>query len=474
MYENFHYMGKIDEYIDFNQDSSSVISALKNKTIEVPAWDYLKKLYNFKEHEILKDTVNLRDKKRKDGTVEKSCRLSIGMERLLVTRMSEFMFSIPVKRIYHNTEGSEIRQKISQAIESIYKYSRISTHNLNRSKTFFACCEIFTLWYAVPSPNNLYGFDSKFKLKCKTFSPKDGTTLYPLFDKYGDMIAMSMQYDVTINNVTTTYFEAFTDENHYKWELKSSGWELESNPEQISLLKIPGVYLHRKEAIYEDVAPMRKEIEYTLSKNSNVISYNSAPILKVKGDIVGEEKKNEFMRMVRLSEGGDIDYVSWNQSVSAVSSHLAEMKELFWNLSQMPDISFSNMQRLGNIGYDARETLLTDAHLKVGDESGSWIEFFERETNVIKAFLKQMHKEWEDEIDNIEIEHIISPFIQRNEDSEINKRLRANGGKPIESQRESIQRYGKSQDADETLRQIREESEEAAKASIADVFESMK
>lgn len=139
----------------------------------------------------------------------------------------------------------------------------------------------------------------------------------------------------------------------------------------------------------------------------------------------------------------------------------------------MPDISFSNMQKLGNIGYDARETLLTDAHLKVGDEEGDFIEFFERETNIIKSFLCVMHPEFESEIDNVEVEHTITPFIQRNEDAEITKRLKANGGKPIESQLESISRYGRTTNPRQTLEQIRqEEAEEASISSIPDVFGS--
>lgn len=465
-------MGKIDDYIDFSKNPNLLISDLKNKSINVPKWDILKKAYNFKEHEILQDRVNLRDKKRKDGGIEKSCRLSIGMEKLLVRRMSEFMFSIPVKRIYHNTDDSDVRKEISQAIESIYKYARVGSHNLKRSKDFFACCEIFTLWYVVPSPNNLYGFNSEYKLKCKTLCPKEGTALYPLFDEYGDMIAMSYEYDVTINDATTTYFETFTEGKHYKWKKSQSGWVLVDYPDDIVLMKIPGIYLYRDHSIYEEVIPIRKEIEYTLSRNSNVIAYNSAPILKVTGNLIGDEKKNEDYRLFRMESGGDVGYVSWNQSVQAVKDHIAEMKELFWNISQMPDISFSNMQRLGNIGYDARETLLTDAHLKVGDESGDWIEFFDRETNVIKAFLKQMKTEWEDEIDNIEVEHVITPFIQRNESAEIAKRISANGGKPIESQRESIQRFGKSPDPDETLRQIQEEALQAAQPSLSDLFEA--
>ncbi len=465
-------MSEISDYIDFSCTDHSIITSLMQKNVHVPSWCHLRKLYNYKEHKILFDTVNLRDKIRKDGSVEKSSRYSIGMERLLVRRMSEFMFSIPVKRVYHNTDNNAVRQTIARAIEAIYKYSRLKTHNLKRSKAFYAACEIATLWYAVKKPNKLYGFESQYKLKCKTFSPMDGYELYPYFDEYGDMLAFSFKYSITVNNETKTYFETYTSDTHYKW-IDDGGWRLAADPEEVIIMKIPVIYLSRPEAIYEEVSYIREEIEYTLSRNSNVIAYNSAPILKIIGEILGDrEMKNEDQRMFRMNSGGDVGYVSWNQAIEALKYNVQESKELFWSLTQMPDISFSNMSRLGNIGYDARETLLTDAHLKVGDESGDWIEFFEREDSVIKSFLKMMNTAWENEIDEVEVEHIITPFIQRNETAEITKRMAANGGKPIESHLESIKRYGQSNDPQETLNMIRKEQVEETQNAVADVFGS--
>lgn len=466
-------MGHISDYIDFSDDTQTIITSLKQKTVTVPSWSVLRKDYNFKEHAIISDHENLRDKVRTDGTIEKSTRLAIGLERLLVKRMSEFMFAIPVKREYRNIDNNPIRKRIADAIESVYKYARIDTHNKKRSKKYFGCCEIGTLWYAVKKPNSLYGFNSEFKLKCKTFCPMDGIELYPLFDEYDDdMIAFSIQYSITKNNKTRTYFETWTDSMHYKWE-QSDGWNLVTDPEEIVLLKIPLAYLYREEAIYEEVSECRKEIEYTLSRNCNVIAYNSAPILKVIGQMLNGEKKGEDYRLFRMQNGGNVEYVSWQQAIEALKYNVSELKELFWSLSQMPDISFSNMQKLGNIGYDARETLLTDAHLKVGDEEGDFIEFFDRETNIIKAYLEVMNPEFKTEIDNVEVKHTITPFIQKNEDAEINKRMKANGGKPIESHLESIARYGQSNDPQDTLDQIREEEAKVAQqATIPDIFGS--
>lgn len=457
--------------IDFDSGNiSETIDMLKNKSVSVPSWDNLVKDYEPTMHGILSDTTTLKDKIRADGQLDKSSRIIIGMEKLHVRRLSEFTFSIPVKRVYHNVDDNKLRKDIVNAIESVYKNVRIDSENLKRATALYASCEIFTVWYAVKKRNRLYGFDSEYKLKCKTFSPMNGVRLYPLLNEMDDMLAMSFEYEKTVKDKEVTFFETYTKDKHYIWK-QSDGvgkWDVvltqqtedgdTANGEEIVLMKIPGVYGWRSKPVYDGLPPIRAEIEYSLSRNSNVIAYNSAPLLKVVGATKGKEDKGESYRVVHCEQGGDVSYVSWSQSVEALKYHVDSMQKMYWMQAQIPDISFDNMKGLGNIGYDARQTLLADAHLRVGDESGTWIEFFERECNVIKAFLAAMNTAWANEMDNIGVEHIITPYIQNDELAEITKRMKANGNKPIESQLESIQKYGESSDAEKTFAMIQKES----------------
>ena len=385
--------------------------------------------------------------------------------------MTEFMFSIPVKRIYHNIENNKTRQQIAKAIENIYKYARIDSENIKRGNTYFASCEVFTIWYTVEKPNTLYGFQSKYKLKCKTYSPMDGVKLYPLLDELGDMLAMSFEYAKKIGQEEFTFFETYTAHTHYKWKQRGSEWE-QIKAESIDIQKIPGIYIYRPVPIYHGLSYLRNEIEYTLSRNSDVIAYNSAPILKVAGEIQGKEDKGESRRIFRVENGGDVSYVSWSQAIEALKYHVNTLTNLFWAQSQMPDISFENMKSLGNIGFDARQTLLTDAHLKVGDESGAWIEAFERECSVIKAFAKRMNTSWDNEVDNVEVEHIITPFIQMDEDATTDRLIKQNGGKAIKSQLQTIREAG-SNDPEATLQQIQKEEAMVSQKRISNIFESM-
>ena len=55
------------------------------------------------------------------------------------------------------------------------------------------------------------------------------------------------------------------------------------------------------------------------------------------------------------------------------------------------------------------------------------------------------------------MEHIITPFIIEDEQAQLDYHMKANGGKPVESQEESIMRIGKSQNVAETLAAIQAE-----------------
>ncbi len=469
--------GRIEEIIDFNRPVKDIIEDLRDKTVCPPLWENLRKKYYPREHKVLEDKVILRDKIRKDGTTEKSARIALGYEKLLANRFSDFTFAIPVKRIYE--DGGE-NQDIIKAIEKIYEKARIDTENRKRGEAFYASCEIFTMWYAVKKKNNLYGFDAEYKLKCKTYSPMDGVKLYPIINELDDMIAMSFEYQKRIKDEVITYFETYTEDRHYIWRqtTDSGKWEeilytqTEEDGERVSgeeiqIMKIPGVYAWRKHPVYEDIGIARKEMEYTLSRNSNILAYNSAPVLKVAGALAGQEKKDESYRLWRVENGGDVQYVSWQQSIDALKFHVETMESLIFKLAQIPDISFEKMASLGNIGYDARKTLLTEVRLRITSEAGEWEEFLDREFNVIKAFLKLMNRKWADRLDDIACEHVITPYVPNDESAEIDMRMKANGGKPLESHLESIIKFGEAKDAQKTLEEIREEErqEQASKAT---------
>jgi len=483
-------MKSLEEILDRQGRSiETIITDLKQKSTSPPAWAELKKILDPNSHKIVDDDIGRPSKvvQTANGTrLEEAAKNTLGLEMLLVERLNEFMFTLPVVREYDGIGDSEVRQEIAKAIEKIYEEVDIDTVNIERGEAFFACCEVYTLWYTVMQQNTRYGFDSPAKLRCRVFSPKDDEVeLYPLLDEYGDMLAMSIYFtNHKTEKEKVEFFETWTKDKHFKWVNDGNGWvdelyylDAQGNTvygQPIEILKIPGVYAWRKTAAYKPGTPeLREDTEYMHSRDSDTIAYNNAPVLKIAGEVRGSEEKGETRRIYRVENGGDVSYVSWNQATEATDKHIQRNIDWFWMINQMPDISFKNLQSLGNIGYDARQMMLTDAYLRVGKESKPLLQMLRRESNVIKAFLKSMaQKDWSaEDIDAVVVKHKIQMYIPKDEKYEIEKRTMANGGKPIESQRESIQRYGKSVDAQATLEEIQEENKNEQQASIANVLE---
>ena len=311
----------------------------------------------------------------------------------------------------------------------------------------------------------------------------DDVELFPLLDEMDDMIAMSFKYKKKVGDKDLEFFETYTDKKKYKWVRGENGdWEdviyyadAEGNVtygDDIVILKIPGVYAWRKRPTYKPGScELREDVEYTHSRDSDITAWNATPLLKVAGMVEGDTDKEEARRIIRVENTGDVSYVSWDQSGEANEKHINRSLSFFWQINQMADISVDRMIQLNSIGYDARMTIFIDVFLKIGEESKPLLQAYRREGNVIKAFLKIMNPKWAKEVDNVRIKHIITPYIPKDEMQEIEKRMKANGGKAIESHLESIIRYGKSKDAKATLKEIQAEQTEEAKSTISSLFQ---
>lgn len=450
----------IEEILNSENSAESKIAALKEKTIVVPVWSGrfgLVQQFDPTKHPVMNkqkypDIVT-------DEGIEYVTRVTCDLQRLATKRMTELVTGIPPKRVY--TPNNDRQKQIAAYIESIYDRNRINSVNNERLNMLFAGCEVLTLWYAIEERNTLYGFSSPLKLRCRNFSPMLGDELYPLFDEYGDMIAMSVGYTRKKGRKYVQYFDTYTADKHIKWSNENGGWAEVEN-ENITLGKIPGVYAWRPTPIWEDTSKTVYEIEWTLSRNGNYLRQNSKPIFIVFADEAisyGDEKSpnREFRSVMQYPQNGRAEYVTWAQAVENLKFYVEQLRDLFFTQLQLPDWSYGKMSQQALSG-ESRKQMFIDAQLKVKDESGRLIEFFDREMNVVKAFAKIMLGEsYAADIDALKVETLITPFAITDEKDTINNLMAANGGKALMSQRESIEMYGHSDDVDKTLREIAEE-----------------
>ena len=446
-----------------------IIAALKEKSIIVPSWAGrfgLREAYDPKRHPVMNralypDIVN--DK----GGLTHVTRITYDLQRLAVKRMAELVCGVPVKRVYK--PENDRQQEVARVLEKIFERNRIDSVNIERCNMLFAGCEVMTLWYAVEERNALYGMDSLLKLRCRNFSPMFGDELYPLFDEYGDMIAMSVGYSRKVAGKTVTYFDAYTKDRHLKFS-NEGGWSVLED-EQITLGKIPAVYCFRPTPIWEDTSKIVYEMEWAMSRSGNYLRENSKPLFVVFADeniTYGDEQSvdEEFKAVMQYPQGSNAQYITWQQAIDSLKFYITELRQSFFTQLQLPDWSYESMKASPMSG-ESRKQLFIDAQLKVKDESGRLLEYFDREVNVVKAFAKIiMGAGYATDIDALPVEVIITPYTITDDKDTISNLVLANGNKPVMSQRESIEMLGWSSDVDRTM-------EEIADQSKGDVFEPM-
>lgn len=439
------------------------ITALKEKAITVPSWNGrggLQSQYDPKKHPVMNRQLYpdiVTDQGRECVT-----RVTYDLQRLAVKRMTELCNGIPVKRIYR--PKNDRQKEVAAYLEAIFDRNRINSVNIERCNMLYASCEVMTLWYAIEEKNNLYGFDSPLKLRCRNFSPMQGDELYPLFDEYGDMIAMSVGYTRKVGKKNVQFFDSYSKDRHVKYSNETGEWTIIED-EKITLLKIPAIYMYRPTPIWESNSDIVYEMEWTVSRNGNYLRKNSKPMFAVFADEEieynkeGEGEKQEESRakgldVLQLPKGSDARYITWEQAIENTKFYVEHLRSMFFTLLQLPDWSYEKMSQQALSG-ESRKQLFIDAKMKVNDESGRLLEFYDREVNVVKAFLKTMLSEkYHTDIDALEVEVKITAFAISDNRETVDTLMAANGGQPIMSQRESIEEYGHSDNVDKTLGEI--------------------
>lgn len=443
---------------------SDIINSLKMKNGEIANWEELSKEYDPKHHQIMTDTSTRKPKVRKGG-IEYPARITYGMQKLATKRMTQMAFTNPVERIYDSED--ETSKKQAEAVEAVYKKARIDAINKKRFKAYFASCEMAVIWYAHEKENEDYGFKSKYKLRCLSYSPMETkysqieqAEIYPTFDEYGDMIALSFEFTKEEGKKTVTYFTTYTDSVILTFR-KEKDWVLQNRTEN-AIGKIQGVYISRPMPIWEDSTNNVNEIEYTMSRHSDIIRRNSAPVLKVVGELLNPTDRpatDSAREVYQLSEGGDIAYANSPIATDAVDNFIRTLKENMEEELQLPNLTTKSMATAGLSG-ESRKHLLTDAHLKVGEEEGEIIEFLDREFSVVKAFIAKLYPDWKASINSLEVEHKVTPFTMSDDMDIVDVLNKATGGKPFMSQREAVKQAGYVEDVDSELEQIQQEEEQ--------------
>lgn len=450
-------MDTIEEILS-QERIEDIIEELKYKTVCIRPWEELRKEYYPKLHPVWTDK-SYRDIVKKNGGLVRQCRIALGLQKLAVKRIGELCFGLPVKRVYKpQTEGEK---RAARILEDIFKKNRIDSLNNERSRYLYASCEFATIWYTQKKSSIYAGEATTYRLRCKSYSPMKDTEIYPRFDEYDDLIALSLAYSRKKGDTTTEYFETYTETRHLRWRKDQGGaWEEDMAPEEIYIEKIPGVYAYREEPIWEDESPNVYEAEWTLSRNGNYLRKNLKPKWVVFTDEnikFGNERDTDVTSrdVLKYPKDAKAGYETWDQAIDSLKYHIETIRQNFFSQLQLPEMSSDAMKSMP-MSAESRKMIFIDGELKVTDESGLWYEAFYREINVVKAYAKKMYPSLAKDFDALSVEVVITPYQIQDEAEKVNIYTNATG-KQVMSQRTAVERLGYVDDVDEEMALIQAE-----------------
>lgn len=460
-------MKSLDEIFAEGRLPDEIINDLMSCSKNAVPWSKLVDLYDANKHPIKTDpALRPKDKTMEDGQRDCAAKIAYPAEQIAVRRMVQMAFSIPVKRVYDYDQKNEAQKAFVDAIEKVYDAVRINGVNMKRMKAYFASCEMATVWYLTDGDgeeHEKYGFPTTAKIRCRSYSPMPTkmseiyqADIYPLFDHTGDLIALSFRYAIDVAGKTIEKFDCLTAQTAYYWSQEEGVWELTEKQNVIG--KISAAYISKSQPIYAGIADFRDEIEFANSRNSDVVKKNSSPIIVVSGALKGQPPANGRGREAyQVENGGSVNLLNPALSSTEVKAHINTQKEFIAEVTQMPNLSMENIKSLGAISGEARKTLLTDSHLKVGEEAHDLVWFFDREFSVIKSIVATAHTAWKPFVNKVSCKHIITPFIQNDQDAQTNRLSKQVDARLI-SRRTAIGQLEDIANVEEELARIQEES----------------
>lgn len=410
------------------------------------------------------------EKKTEKITVrtEEVNRAVIALQKKIVSTAVSFLFANPVTL---STSRDKKSTEILKILDLIFTKNKINSFNRRLARAVFSYKEAAEYWYPVTlsNPGNEYGFESKHKLRSVIWSPGKGDELYPLFDEHGDMIAFSRQYYTDDEQGKEhAYFDTYTAAYFLHYEKAGGGqWEQIGEVIKNPIGKIPVVYVSQEQSEWEDVQPLIERLEKALSNAGDTNDYHSSPKIFVNGRVKGWSKKGESGAVIEGEKDTKAEYLSWDHAPEGVKFEFDVLLRLIYSLTQTPDISFESVKGLGNISGIALKLLFMDAHLKCYDKIETFEDVVIRRLSIVRSYIGVMNNGLKKSVEEVNIKPKFTPFMIDDKKEWVETLVSANGGRPVVSQKRSVELADMSNDPEEDYKQILEEKE---KEQTYDVF----
>ena len=317
-------------------------------------------------------------------------------------------------------------KELFKVVKTIDRKNKIKYHNKRVVRSWLSEQEVAEYWYTVEDKSfwklilnkvkSVFGIKTNAtrKFKCAIWSPFRGDTLWPFFDDTNDYKGLGREYKVKKADGTVVNYFQFVDDTHvYLWVQDGADWgDAPLHPFRHNFPKNPTIYSPKDKSLCEKIRPIRNRLETIISNYGDCIDYNFFPKLVATGKVVGNNPKAARGGLVELEDGGDLKYLSWQQTPEAAKLEIDTLTERAYSLTNTPRISFENLQGLGNAfsGVSFKYAFM-GAHMAVEMHAETLGEHLQRRYNFLVSAIGSVNTAYADAAETIDIDVEIVPYM---------------------------------------------------------------
>lgn len=449
---------ELTELTELLQDYAALKREIES---EKPTRDTLVYLSQYDPHE---HDVTKKDK-RQDKLVETDngqttvpvARLPISFQKKIVLLRATFLCGNPVELV--SQPEDTLQQNLLDVILRTWDDNKLDYESKRLAKYMMSETEVAEIWYTEAiTPGYWAGTindadNVKYRLRMKIVAPSLGDTLYPVFDKQGDMIAFARGYKIkNLQNQDEEHFDLYTDTTIYlAIAISADTWDV--NKQSNMLSKIPVIYYSQARPEWDDVESLIERKETLHSNHADTNDYFGSPMVFVEGDVVGFAKKGEQGKVLVGKNGARASYLSWDQSPESIKLESETLDDYIHYLTGTPKISFENLKGIGAVSGIAMKLMFMDAHLYAADKEEDFGKSIQRRINFLKTALSKINTALTGAA-TMSIKPKFNYYLPQHDEETIQNLVLATGNKAILSQQSAVEQNPLVENSTEEMKRI--------------------
>ncbi len=303
-----------------------------------------------------------------------------------------------------------------------------------------------------------------FRYKFKIVSPEYGDTLEPIYDEEtGDLIAFGREYVLAESNVTRYDLYIVNEAGRVEIRRYENGTPLlnltnkDGEPTyilQTPYTKLPIVYWSQDAPECDITSEMIHEFEWAFSDFCTQMGYSADPILFGKGTSISMPAKGAPGKFIEGSVDAHLEYVTPDNATESRELQFRMLRDFIFGLNHAVYLDIETMKALGDVSGRALKYYLINVYMEAAGKQKGYLGIG------VQRMANWMLHEWRSLVGGEKDLRVYVEFSQYEVDDEFGKvelAMKANGGLPVVTHKNSIALAGLEEDATLALEEIKEQ-----------------